>query len=268
MICRAEGLVLRGYRMSGSSKVVVIYTRESGKLRLAARGARRPKSRFGASLEPITWGSYVYSRREGRDLQTLTEGDILYAFGGLKRDYRRMAHASAVCDLLDHMTAEEDRNGVLCSVALESLRWIESVADASVELPLWYFQLKAASALGYRPHLSGCVRCGSRLEDSGIRFSPVEGGTVCGHCGSSGSPLDRPTVTYLEQIQTGRPDRIDVEPFGRVDRGKVRGMLRTYLDYHVEARRRIRSLDFLDRMLAADGSEATYTVGDDKNEAR
>ncbi len=268
MICRAEGLVLRGYRMSESSKVVVIYTRESGKLRLAARGARRPKSRFGASLEPITWGSYVYSRREGRDLQTLTEGDILYAFDGLKRDYRRMAHASAVCDLLDHMTADEDRNGILCSVALESLRWIESVGTGAIELPLWYFQLKAASALGYRPHLSGCVRCGTRLPESGIRFSAAEGGTVCAHCGSSGSPLDRPTVAYLEQIQTGRPDRIDTKAIERIDRAKVRGLLRTYLDYHVETHRRIRSLDFLDRMMAADGTEMAYVAGDGREEVR
>ena len=268
MICRAEGLVLRGYRMSESSKVVVIYTREIGKVRLAARGARRPKSRFGASLEPITWGSYVYSRREGRDLQTLTEGDILYAFDGLKRDYRRMAHASAVCDLLDHMTADEDRNGVLCSVALESLRWTESVGAEAIELPLWYFQLKAASALGYRPHLSGCVRCGTRLPDSGIRFSAVEGGTVCAQCGSNGSPLDKPTVAYLEHIQTGRPDRIDTDVFERIDREKVRGLLRTYLDYHLESRRRIRSLDFLDRMMAADGADTTYADGDARKEVR
>ena len=268
MICRAEGLVLRGYRMSESSKVVVIYTRESGKLRLAARGARRPKSQFGASLEPITWGSYVYSRREGRDLQTLTEGDILYAFGGLKRDYRRMAYASVVCDLLDHMTADEDRNGMLCSVALESLRWVESVETRATELPLWYFQLKAASALGYRPHLSGCVRCGIRLPDAGIRFSAVEGGTVCAQCGSSGSPLDRSTVAYLEQIQTSRPDRIDTEVFERIDRGKVRGLLRAYLDYHLESRRRVRSLDFLDRMMAADGADVTYAADDAREEVR
>ena len=124
MIRRVEGLVIRGYRMSQSSKVVVLYTNEHGKLHLVAKGARRPKSKFGASLEPITWGSYVIYWRENRDLQTLSEGDILHPFWGMKQSYARTAYASAVCELLDHMTVDEDRNPLLCSVVLDSLRWM------------------------------------------------------------------------------------------------------------------------------------------------
>ena len=56
MIVQTEGLVLRNFRMSESSKVVIVYTRNFGKVRLVAKGARRPKSKFGASLEPLTWG--------------------------------------------------------------------------------------------------------------------------------------------------------------------------------------------------------------------
>ena len=148
MISKTEGLVLRGYRMSESSKVVVIYTRTAGKVRVVARGARRPRSKFGASVEPITWGAYVFYSRENRELQTLSEGDILYPFEGIKRVYRRLVYASAVCDLLDRLTPEEDANSLLCSVTLETLRWMETVEEQAVELPLWYFQLKAAAGAG------------------------------------------------------------------------------------------------------------------------
>ena len=258
MICRAEGLVIRGYRMSESSKVVVLFTREYGKLRLVARGARRPKSKFGASVEPITWGNYVFYRRENRDLQTLSEGDIFYAFSGIKAAYRRTAYASAVCELLDHMTVDEDRNTMLFSVALDALKWMESIEEGAVELPLWYFQLKAAAASGYRPHLSGCVRCGERLSGPRIRFNPFLGGTLCERCGDSGMVLKGDTVRFLEQLQVGRPERIDLRTFDRIDRVEVDRALRHFLAHHVDGRRRVKSLDFLDRMLVAEGTPVPY----------
>jgi len=258
VICRTEGLVLKGYRMSESSRVVVLFTRDQGKLRLAARGARRPKSKFGASLEAITWGSYVYYTQENRDLQTLSEGDIITPFGGLKKDYRKIVFASAVCDLLDHLTADNDENALLCSVTLDSLRWMESIQSAAIELPLWYFQLKAASALGYRPHLSGCVQCGQRLSGNEVRFSPEHGGTVCGSCGYGGMVVKMNTVLYLESLQVNTPDRIDVEGFLRADRAEGQRILKRFLDYHIDSRKQVKALDFLDRMLAAEGTPEPY----------
>jgi len=250
MIHRVEGLVVRGYRMSESSKVVVLYTHENGKVRLVAKGARRPKSRFGASLEPITLGHYVYYSRENRDLQTLSEGDIRHPFFGIKRAYKRVVFASVVCEFLDHMTADEDRNPLLYSATLDSLRWMEVIPEESLELPLWYFQLKAAAALGYRPHLSGCVQCGIKITGSRVRFSPALGGTVCDRCTGSGMTLKYKTIQLLEQLQVGRPDRIKIPQFEGVDWVEGRNALRRFLVHHIERSRRLRALEFLDRMLA------------------
>ena len=258
MICRSEGLVVRGYRMSESSKVAVVFTRDNGKVRLAAKGARRPKSKFGASLEPITRGIYVYYRRENRDLQTLSDGDILDPYPGIKQDYGRLAYASAVCDLLDAMTVEEDRNPLLYSVAVDSLKWVETAPRVAAEAPLWYFQLRAASALGYRPHLSGCVRCGSRISGAKVRFNPSLGGVLCSRCGAQGQPLARRTIDFLEHLQTHVPANVDLSGFAEEIRIEARRMLRTFLDYHMPNRGRLRAFDFLDRVMAAEGPASGY----------
>lgn len=257
MICRTEGLVIRGYRMSESSKVSLIYTRESGKIRVAARGARRPKSKFGASLEPITLGSFVYYRRENRELQTLSEADILYAFPGIKQDYDRIAYASAVCDLLNSMTPDEDRNALLYSVTVDTLRWLETVPKDAVEVPLWYYELHAAAALGYRPHLSGCVRCSAKVPEGTVSFSPSLGGTLCGRCGTQGQRLRRSTVDFLEHLQTRLPQNVDLSGFRTEARAEARQALRQFLDYHIPDRQRVRAFDFLDRLQAAEG-KASY----------
>lgn len=256
MICKTEGIVIRGFRMSQTSKVVLLFSREYGKLRLAARGARRPKSKFGASLEPMTWGTYLFYKQENRDLQTLTEGDILYVFEGIKRSYQRVVCASSVCELLDHMTEDEDPNALLFSVALDALRWMETVPEKALEAPLWYFQLKAASALGYRPHLSGCVSCGQRLSGSRAWFSPLLGGTLCENHRQEGMAIKKATVDFMEHLQVHRPDRVDLKQFESVDRVEVNRVLRGFLMHHIESRRRIRSLDFWDRMVAAEAEPA------------
>ena len=258
MICRAEGLVLRGYRMSESSKVVVLYTREYGKLRLAARGARRPKSKFGASLEPITLGRYVVYRREDRDLQTLSEGDIVHAFDGVKRDYRRTVCGSAICDLVDHVTVEEDPNPSLYVAGLEALRWLESVDPSGIELPLWTFQLEAAAALGYRPQLGRCLRCGDRAPGQRVWFSASEGGLLCRRCGRGGMALNATDASLLEELQAGRAGKMDPGRLSGVNRATVRSALRSYLAYHTETRRTVKALDFMDRMLAAEGAPPPY----------
>ena len=257
MICRTEGIVIRGFKMSQTSKVVLLFSREYGKLRLAAKGARRPKSKFGASLEPMTWGTFLFSKRENRDLQTLTEGDITYTFNEIKQSYRRLVCASSVCELLDHMTEDGDPNPLLFSVVLDVLRWMETVPENRLEVPLWYFQLKAASALGYRPHLSGCVRCGNRLSGDRVWFSPLLGGALCEKDREDGVALKQTTVHFMEHLQIHRADRVDLDQFEIVDRRELNRALRGFLMHHIENRRRVRSLDFWDQMMAAE-SQPTY----------
>jgi DNA repair protein RecO (recombination protein O) len=240
--------------MSESSKVVVLFTREYGKLKLAARGARRPKSKFGASLEAMTWGNYVFYRREDRDIQTLSEGDIVYAFDDVKANYGRMAAGSVICELLDHMTEDEDRNAMLFSIVIDTLRWVGVLPERLLDVPIWYFQLKAAGALGYRPHLSGCVQCGNRLETGALGFGPALGGALCKAHANLGMPVERLTLDFLEYLQTGRPDRIDLGRFLHINRAEVNRVLRSFLDQHLVSVYRQKAMDFFDRLRVAECS--------------
>jgi hypothetical protein len=66
------------------------------------------------------------------------------------------------------------------------------------------------------------------------------------------------TVLYLESLQVNTPDRIDVEGFLRADRAEGQRILKRFLDYHIDSRKQVKALDFLDRMLAAEGTPEPY----------
>ena len=79
-MCRTEGVVLRAHDYSETSKIISIYSRAFGKVRVIAKGVRKPKSRFGASMEPITEVNFIFYKRENRDLYTIGQCDILQPF--------------------------------------------------------------------------------------------------------------------------------------------------------------------------------------------
>ena len=68
MVYTSDALILRTYKLGEADRIVVFLTRDRGKKRGVAKGARRPRSRFTGALEPLTRGEVAYFEREQRDL--------------------------------------------------------------------------------------------------------------------------------------------------------------------------------------------------------
>ena len=64
----SEALILRTYKLGEVDRIVVFLTRDRGKKRGVAKGARRARSRFIGALEPMTRAGVAYYEREQRDL--------------------------------------------------------------------------------------------------------------------------------------------------------------------------------------------------------
>src|SRR5262245_126463 len=67
----ADALILRTYKLGESDRIVVFLTRDRGKKRGVAKGARRPRSRFVGALEPLTQARVAYFEKERRELVSL-----------------------------------------------------------------------------------------------------------------------------------------------------------------------------------------------------
>ena len=75
-LTRCEAVVVRTYPLGDTSRIAVLYSREFGLVRGVAKGARGPKSRFGAGLEPLSHVDVVLYRKDGRDLDLLSKVDV------------------------------------------------------------------------------------------------------------------------------------------------------------------------------------------------
>src|SRR5438094_4392335 len=112
-IVRSEGIVLKTHALGDTSRIVVVYTREFGTLRLVAKGARKTPSRFGFALEPLSRACFVFYHKPDRDLQLLSQAETLEPIGSRLTDLTRLAHAHASLELIDRLVWGEEPHAEL-----------------------------------------------------------------------------------------------------------------------------------------------------------
>jgi len=177
-------VVLRTYRYSETSKIVRLATRDLGVQSAIAKGALRPKSRFGAGLELLSEGSAQLYHRDNRELQTLTAFDVERLRRELATDLTRFAAAAALAELMVRMAPPAplpEAYDILTAGLDAMIGASPQEVDGTGLRVMW----SLLSALGYEPALLHCVRDGGAVGTDAaapVAFSTAEGGVICESC--------------------------------------------------------------------------------------
>ncbi len=242
-ICKAEGIVLKSMVYRDTSKIVTLFTKQFGKVNVIAKGARKPKSKFGASLEPLTRSHIVFYKKEGRDLYTLSEGDVIDSYPGLRGSLLGFSWGSVVLEFLHRTNPFESPNPRLYLLSKRALQMLNEARQSSSFPTLTSaFMIKALGLLGYLPHLDRCLVCRKEPEGA-IRFSLARGGVCCLSCASPEDlAIGRETLRVLQSLKKWPLNsvvRISISPGARKE---LREVLDGFIAYHLE--NQLSSLDF------------------------
>jgi DNA repair protein RecO (recombination protein O) len=245
---RDEGVVLRVQKLGEADRIVTVLTRSHGRVRAVAKGVRRTKSRFGASVEPF---SHVDLQLwEGRGgLDTVTQADSLTPYGGrLVGDYARYTAGTAVLETAERLTAEEREPALrLFLLVVGALRALVPAPDSGVGprdpgLVLDAFLLRAMSVAGYAPALDACARCSAPGPHRA--FSVPAGGAVCPVCRPAGAASPSPAALLLMvDLLSGDWERAEASDLPA--RREASGLVAAHLQWHLE--RGLRSLPLVER---------------------
>ena len=178
---RVEAVVLRHADWGEADRILTLYTRERGKVRAIAKGARKIRSRKAGHLEPFT--RITLQLAKGRDLLIVTQADTLDAYLPLGENLVKTGYASYVVELLDRFTYEdESENFAIFRLLTEALSRIATEPDPW--LAIRYYEVHLLDLLGFRPHLFECANCGEQIQPVDQFFSPSAGGVLCPKCGA------------------------------------------------------------------------------------
>lgn len=244
-----SALVLRRIPLGEKDKIVTLFSREFGKLRAVAKGARKPTSKLAGATEPLVL--LRASLAEGSGLEILSEAQVRESFPLLKNDYGRFLRATYACELLDKVTEERDPHPESFDLLLSTLFILQRAVQPDTALHAYELQLLAQ--IGYEPQLHACIRCESFFEKDNppVGYSSARGGALCIACTEflrgEASPCNATTVLALEQLMGATDAKVLAAwELSEDTLGEVNRLLRSHLRYQLE--RELKSTVFLDAL--------------------
>jgi DNA repair protein RecO (recombination protein O) len=214
-IRHSEAIVLRTYRVGEADKVVVFLTREHGKIQGLAKGARRPRSRFGGSLEIGTELDLTFFEKESRELVSVDRCDIIRSGFPSSGDPFLACTLAYFADLVDSFAPEREPNEKL-------YRLLRACANALIgggepTRLTRYFEAWVLRLGGFYPTSESCSTCGETLDRQGAHYVIEEQRLRCARCAqqaktarkaSDGLSLAPATLRYLKQVWQRPPDEL------------------------------------------------------------
>ena len=255
-----DAIVLSRIVLGDSSLLVTLYTRDFGKLKVVARGARKPKSKMAAAFQPFTVISVTFRRKEHRELQTLSKAEVLSVFRYLGENLTKMAYASAVAELINRLVIGEEPSEDLFNLTIQTLNALNHLPEDTDEVIFWRFQLQFATTFGYAPQFARCGGCERVLEAPPVRFSSVFGGGLCTRCqvqDTSAFEISLGTVKLLDRIQTLPLESLTRLRSSKLSRQEIHRLIRAFFLYHMDDARELKALKFL-QSLELDQDPASF----------
>ncbi|HXF04705.1 MAG TPA: DNA repair protein RecO [Blastocatellia bacterium] len=200
----SDAFVLITYPMGEADKVAVMFTREFGKIRAVARGARRPKSLFGASLEPLSEVHVSFFEKETRELVSLRRCELLmspFERACTPEGELFLHHIGEVTDRFQPLSEPNDRIYRLLKAIVETFRSAPDLNRLSAYFDIWMLKLS-----GFLGHWDRCLRCQHPYRTKEEILVGADGTTFCQKC--------PPPVQYLT---VGEDVRQAIEQISRLD---------------------------------------------------
>ena len=232
----SEALILRTYKLGETDRIVVFLTRDRGKKRGVAKGARRPRSRYTGALEPMTRAGVAYYEREQRDLVRINYVEPtrspMSAAGRSDHGDTALGHVGYFAELIDEWAPEAHADERLYRLGSSMVDAIAS--GAPVEKLARYFEYWLLRLQGVYPAIGSCPGCGSPLADGAV-MPPREHDYVCRRCAPpGGTDLSNEAMRFLKSAVSMAPERLPDLPLGPRAARELETAHRRLLSLHLE----------------------------------
>ena len=198
---KTEAVVIHTIKLGEADKIATLFTKELGKIKAVAKGARRIKSRFGSSLEPFTHINTTLFEKGNYNLLRIRQADIIQPFFHIREDFEKIIYGLYFLELIDKFLLERDVNKGIFSFLIDTLNHLNN--NDELKRLFILFGIKFLKLSGYQYRFDKCISCGDAPLI--LFFSAYKGGLICDSCAKNNRqgilPINKGTALYLSSIQ-------------------------------------------------------------------
>jgi len=206
-----EALVLRSYNLAEADKIVVCLSRSAGLIRGVAKGCRKLKNRFGASLEPFTLINLTYYEKEHRELVAFSRTEILKSRFNLSSNASILTGFSYMGDLLVDFSPPHQANDNLYRMALACFEAVSETPD-ELDTVLRYFEVWLLKLEGFLPESRVCAECHKAFSGEETVYLGTDLAVRCFQCsGGRGSAISKQVHALLRATEKLAPAKFAQE---------------------------------------------------------
>lgn len=219
-----------------SDLLVTFFTRDRGRLKGVAKGARRSRQRFVNCLDIFCLVDLEYRLKQRSGLHFLHSGRLIDAYPGLRTDFTTMSKACYMIELTEILFPWELADIHMFEILKRSLHILtrrEKTDQVTV-----VFEIMAMNLGGYSINLEKCCICGRTYTGEGTAaFRPDRGGIACLGCQriTALSPKMGPdTIKAMRLIQSRVPAQFEKLTLSHEIMSEVGPALKLHREYHLE----------------------------------
>lgn len=245
-ILKSDAVILDSIRWKETSKIVSLFSREFGIIKVIARGVYRNKSAFAGKLETLNRAEVVINSRPSRSLQILTEVDVIDSYKTIRPDLQRLPYALAILELIRQTIRESHPDMIFYDFIIVLFDAIKNVKNP--EIIFIYFLLKLVSYLGFKPNFYECQVCEKKSSSEMFHFSLEKGTIFCRDCVEDTGILQKIKSDDLDLLR-----KLQNHPHRKISEFESKdfpvqyftGLLVDYLNFHAETNITVKSLSML-----------------------
>lgn len=260
---KMDAVILGSVDYSESDRIITFYTKDRGKQSGIAKGARRSKKRFVGNIDPLCFSRLTVFHNGTSDLLRIDDATLFDGFSSVKADIESYGVACYIVELAREMTGDGESNPLVFAMIVGFLRIFNKMEEdlkagggpdsaGEKDVLLRFFEVKLLAALGYLPHLEGCVICRDEIGDESrvrLYFDSEKGGVVCGLCVpgfTSAIPLSAGTARFLSTASRLTMDKLMRLTPGRDFKSEGDRVMSSFIRYQLG--KELKSRKFMDKM--------------------
>lgn len=247
---QSEALLLDVAPLGDADRVVTFLTREQGRKRGVARGARRRYSRHSGQLQLLSKADVQWLEKEGRELARLTRVELVRPADRLLADLEGILVGSVLAESAGVFAPEDEPSELVYRLLDSTVEALLGGVDRG--LALRYFESWILRLSGIFPPPEQCPSCGRAIEETAVLAGAGEA-LLCGDCGRGemeGLRVGAAVLAFLRRIGREPLRRLAAEPPPAAvlaEVGRVAGAVRRRFLQH-----ELKSVLVLERTLGGD----------------